>query len=488
MSASLKARSLKAVFWSALEALSRQGVQFLITIILARLLAPEDFGTIAMLTLFIGLASIFVDGGFSSALIQKAEITAEESTAVFFFNLLAGAFSALLLVAFAPWIASFFNTPVLAALTRLMALNLFLTAFGSVHSALLTRDLDFKTQTHITLAASLLSGVVAVLLAWRGWGVWSLAIQALIATVVSTLLLWAFRPWRPTLRFQFRALRGLVGFGGYLFASALLEVVYSRAYALLIGKLYSTRTLGYFTRADTTQQIPSQMLSTIINRVLYPVFSSVARQGDLMRRGLRQAIGSLMLINVPLMLGMMAVSDTLVVVLFGTKWRPCVPYLQILCLSGLMWPLHVANLNALKALGRSDLFFRVEVIKKVLGFATLIGAVLISIMALAWSRVILSLLCFFLNAHYSGRLLGYSPARQLLDVAPCLAAGGVMALVMSWAGPLLPFPPAAALGVQTTLGIVLYAGLCWVLRINSFLELLRQIRSASGCWRTAPTP
>jgi teichuronic acid exporter len=476
MQEELKKRALSAVVWSAGEAFSRQGVQFIISIILARLLAPEAFGLIAMLSLFIGLASCFCEGGFSSALIQKQSLSQEDTSSVFYFNIIMGLAAALLFCAAAPWIAAFYNIPELRPLARLMGLNLFLGTFGAVHQSLLAKDLDFRCLMRISFVAAVVSGCVGITLAWRGWGVWSLAIQTLVSTLVSTALLWCWRPWRPAFVFSVKALRSLFRFGSYLFASGLSDMLYTRMYTLVIGKVYSPGDLGLYSRADATQQVPTNLVSAVITRVSFPMFAAVAHDRELLRRALRKVLATVMLLNVPAMLGLLAVARPLTVAVFGSRWASCVPYLQILCLAGALWPLHVLNLSVLKAMGRSDLFFRLEVIKKMVGFSILAGSCLISITAMAWGTVLSSVVCLLINAYYTGVFLKYSLARQIADLFPCaLAAGAMLACV--WPLSLLTsVHPAALVGLQASAGVVVYLAICAALRLESFHYALQEIR------------
>lgn len=473
---SLHQKSLRAVFWSGADVFMRQGLQFFISILLARLLAPEDFGVIAMLYVFIGLAGLFIDSGFSSALIQRQDTTHTDESTVFFFNLGMGALMALALCAAAPWIATFFELPILQNLTYVMALNLFIGAFGSIHNTLLTKTLNFKTIMKVGGVATFCSGLLAIAMAWWGFGVWSLAWQTLLSSLITVSLLWWWHPWRPHWEFSLLSLSRLFRFGGFLMLSGLLDTVYTRLYAVLIGKFFSARELGYYTRAESTQQLPVSILTGVLNRVAFPVFSEAAVDPQRLARGLRKVLVAIMLLNIPAMLGLAVVAEPLVVTLFGAKWLPCVPFLQVLCLAGVLWPLHVINLNALMAQGRSDLFFRIEVIKKVVGVVLLVLASLHSVMAIAWLRLLLGVFSFFINAHYSGVLLGYGPWRQLRDILPYGGVAMVMAVSVGWAGHALHWPPAAELVALSVLGATFYWVACRWLRLAAFDEVITMIR------------
>ena len=475
----IRQRALKATLWSGADALIRQGLQFCISIALARLLAPEAFGTIALLYLFVGIAGLFVDGGLSSALIQRPATTRLEESTVFWFNLSAGAGAGLLLSAASPLIAHFFGVPLLQPLACIMGLNLFIGAFGSVHMSLLTKVLNFRTQMKIGLVASTVSGVAAIVVAWLGAGVWALAFQLLISTTITSLLLWVWHAWRPLRAFDPQALRTLWRFGGFFVLSVAVDIAYTQIYTLVIGKLYGTRDLGFYFRATSTQQNAANLLSGVLNRVAFPLFSSAAADKELLRRSVRKALTAAMILNLPIMFGIVVTADPLVIALFGEKWRPSVPILQILALGGSLWPLHVINLNVLLAQGHSNLLFRVEIVKKALGFSVLICASLFGLVAIAWSQVAFGLAAFFINAHYTSVLLGYGAARQIRDVAPYLAVAGVMAILVWLVGSAIRLGPLAVLAIQVSIGATFYCTACKWLRLRAFQDLLTTFKASA---------
>ncbi len=470
MTNTLKHKAVSASIWSAIDIFGRQGVQFGITIILARLLTPADYGTVGLLSIFIGLAGVFIASGFSTALIQRHEINDVDLSSVFYFNIgIALLLSALLSVS-APWIATFYNMPVLTPLTRLLAVGLFIGAFGSIQSTLMTKALDFRKQCIISLAAVVVSGAIAVILALQHYGVWSLAISTLVSTFVSTSLLWILNSWRPKYVFSLTAVRSLFSFGGYLLISGLLDTFYTRLNTLVIGKFYSPKDLGFYSRADSTQQLPASLLTGVIGRVAFPIFSEAHKDKKNLRVGLRKAITLVMMVNIPVMLGMVVTARSLVLVLFGKQWLPCVPYLKILCIGGILWPLHVLNLNALIAQGHSKLFFRLEVIKKVVGVIILGIASFFGILAIAWSIVITSIICFAINARYSALFLNYGTLHQSLDLLPYCATSIFMA-TCAWAVSLVPIhTPFILLIGQVMTGLATYSLACYVFRLPAFIE------------------
>ncbi len=486
----LKSRALSATLWSAADILMRQGLQFGISIALARLLSPEEFGTIALLYLFTGIASAFVDSGFSSALIHRQDITHTDESTVFWFNLATGFLVALSLWAAAPLIASFFVLPVLLPLTGLLALNIFLSALGSIHGTLLTKHLNFRVQMKIGVFASLISGAIAITMACYGFGVWALAAQTLVATSLTTLLLWCLNQWRPALVFSKKSVCELFGFGGYMLASSLLDIIYNRAYTVLIGHFFGVRELGFYNRADGTKQLPVGVLTGILARVAFPIFSASAQDKAQLRRGVQLALRGMMLINVPMMLGIAATAEPVVLTLFGVKWLPTVPFLQVLSLGAVLWPLHIINLNVLKAQGHSHLFFRLEVVKKLLGTALLVAGTFYGAMGIAWSQVIFGVLAFIINTYYSQKFLGYGILSQTRDFLAILIISIFMALSVYWASTqayLLPLPilPSVQLMLLIALGLIIFIGLAFLFRLTALRDAISLVQRRK---ETIPNP
>jgi O-antigen/teichoic acid export membrane protein len=455
----------------------RQGAQLAILVVLARLIAPAEFGTFALLSVFTGVATTFVEGGFCSALIQKQDATKADESTVFWINMAMGTTVALVLCACAPLIANFFGVAGLTGLTLVMAVNVLITASGTIHSTLIAKQLRFKQLLVINTSATVVGGGVAVVLALRGTGVWALAAQSLVTSAMSTSLLWALNTWRPTRQFSSESARKLFGFGGFLFVSSLLDVVYTRGYTVLIGRSHDVRQVGYYNRAVTTQQVPTSIISDVLARVAFPVFSTA--KGDLERlsRGVRSSARALMLINVPTMLGLAAVAEPLVVTVFGREWAPSAPLLRILCLGGVLWPLQVINLNVLLAQGHSRLFFRLEVVKKALGIALLLLGALWGLPGIAISQAVFAVLALLLNALYTGKFLDYGITRQAKDVLPTFLISfpmlaGVVGLSTSWRG-----SSAGELVALVALGIALYGGTALIFRPPVFCETLALIRN-----------
>ena len=477
MADSLKSKTIRALFWSFFERIGQQGIQFIISIILARLLLPEQFGLIAMLWIFMAIAQSFIDSGFGQALIQKQDITHIDECSIFYFNILVGFLAAGLLCLAAPWIAGFYNQPLLAPLTYVLSLNMIINAFGVVQTTLLTKHIDFKTQLKVSVIATVISGTISVIMAFNGFGVWSLVAQSLCSTLFQTILLWFFNTWRPSLVFSLDSLRGMFPFGSRLLASGLLDTVFRNIYIVVIGKLFSPADLGFYSRGQRLQQLPVDNISSIISRVTFPVFSSVQDDKARLKRGVRKALTMLVMINFPMMIGMAIVAKPLVLLLLTDKWAPCIPYLQLLCVVGMLYPLHVINLNVLLAQGRSDLFFRLEILKKILIVIAIAVTYRCGIIAMIYGQIVTSCLAYLLNSYYTGKMLDYPITEQIQDLMPSLT----LAIIMGGGIYALHYTPivnqSALLLIQIMTGIGLYTLLCYIFRISSFMEVIEMVKS-----------
>ncbi len=471
MEESLKTKTIHALSWSFVESIGLQGVRFVIGIILARLLFPAQFGLIAMLAIFLSLAQTFLDSGFGAALIQKKNITQKDMSSIFYFNIFVGVITALSLCGLAPLVADFYAQPVLTSLLRVMSLVLVISAFGQVQYTMMVKVIDFKTQTKISLITSLLSGIIGVGMAYRGFGVWSLVAQQLSSSAIMTALLWIFNDWRPAWLFSLNSLKEMFGFGSKLLVSGLLNTIFDNIYLIVIGKIFSTADLGYFTRANNLQQLPSLTLSNMVARVTFPVFSMIQDDRKRLKRGMKKALNTMVLVNFPIMIGLAIVAKPLVLVLLTDKWAPCITYLQLLCIVGLMYPLHVINLNVLQALGRSDLFLRLEVIKKVLIIINITITWRWGIMAMITGQIIITFMSYYLNAWYNNVLLNYSVWEQMKDFSPYLFSSLLMGAIVYSISHLQIASYIILLVSQILVGGVVYLSLCRMIQLEEFMEL-----------------
>lgn len=473
---SFEGRAAYAVLWSTLEILARYGAQFVVTVVLARLLSPSDFGLIAILLAFTSVAAVFVDSGFGIALIQRQHTTEDDEATVFVFGLYVGILTAVALVVAAPSIAGFFGQPSLIGLTRLVAFVLPLGALGAVPDALLTKKLDFRSRARAEIVASLCSGAAAITLAMLGLGVWSLAWQTLIATSLRTLLLWRYSHWRPHGRYRKDAFDNLFRFGGYMLLSRLLDTAFVRLQSLLIGKLFDPRALGYYTLAQNTQQAPASFLDGILNRVGLPMLAAVAADRDKLVSAMRTSLRIAMFLFVPCMVGIAIVAKPLIDMLYGARWISAAPILSILALGTASWPLHILNLSAINALGRSDLFFRLEVVKKLVAIGLIVAASPCGGIAIAWAVFGTSILGVFINTHYPKKLLGYGITEQLSDQVATFILS-VIAAAVGWA--LLHWMPICPISMllAVTASAFIYFGLAAVTKNQALLDLLALARA-----------
>lgn len=450
----LKQRATHATLWSTLEIASRYGVQVLVTITLARLLRPRDFGLIAMLLVFTSLGAILVNSGFGTALIQRRETSADDETTVLVF-----AFSASLILFVALWfsapaIAFFYHQPALTDLARLVIWILPIGAFAVVPDTLLTKRLDFSTRTKVELVASVLSGGAAVYMAWRGYGVWAMGWQIVLASILRTSLLWVASRWKPEGRFTRASFKRLFSFGSFLVLAQLLDTTFIRIQSLLLGRFFDAATLGYYALAQNAQQAPTSIIGSILSRVGLPVFSEVADQPATLSKALRLSMQASLFIFLPCMIGLALAAKPVIIMVYGNSWTKSAPILTLLALSAAAWPMHVLNLAAMTARGRSDLLLRNELLKKLISISLVIVSSAFGPIAVASSVLLSSLFGIFVNTWYSGKYLGYGLVAQLLDqrstVTSCLLAAPAAWAVLHWtrAGML---PTIAAIAFASTI-------------------------------------
>lgn len=424
--ATLKQQAVKGVFWSSIERFSVQGVQFVIQIIMARLLSPSDYGIIGMLAIFLAVSQSFIDSGFSNALIRKTNRTQEDYSTVFYFNIVVGLFFYLLLFFTSPFIASFYETPLLDPVTKLISVILLINSLTVVQRAKLTINLDFKTQAKASFASVVVSGVIGISMAYYGYGVWALGVQIVINSLLNMLFLWIYSKWKPDKVFSWRSFNEMFSFGSKLLLSGLLDTIYRNIYTIVIGKKFAAVELGYYTRADQFAQLPSSNLTGILQRVTYPVLSTMQDDTERLRVNYRKFLRISAFIIFPLMIGLAAIADPLIRILLTDKWENTVILLQILCVALMWYPIHAINLNLLQVKGRSDLFLKLEVWKKIIGIIVLIITIPMGLVAMCIGRIITSLLALIINTYYTGLLIHLGFFRQMKDLLLILINSLVM--------------------------------------------------------------
>lgn len=473
---SLTQRAAHAAWWSFLEVGTRYLVQFGLMVTLARLLTPSDFGVMAILLAFTSFTALLVEGGMGSALIQRQTTSANDETSVFWVNLGLGCVLALLLSCLAPSIAGFYAQPALVPLLGVLLWVLPLGALATVPNAVLSQRLDFRRRAIAEVLASMGSAALALWLALQGFGVWSLVWQVIAAALIRACLLWRLSGWRPTGRFDGDAFLRLFRFGGWLLLANALNVVALRLQSLLIGKLFDARTLGVYAMAQDTQQAPAQFMSSLLNRVGLPMFSSVAGQPVKLAGALRLALRLSMFVFAPCMAGIAVVAQPLIMLLYGPQWAEVAPLLAVLALGALFWPLHVLNLAALGALGRPELVLQMEIAKGLISIPLVWVAAFFGVQALAWAVFCTSFVCVLINTWYSQRLIGCGLRSQLLDMMPILLAtllsSAAAWLSLGWTG-----KPWLDLGVSVSIAAIAYMVVAVAFRMEAWRDMLNFVRT-----------
>ena len=456
--------------WSAVENVTRMVVAFVVSIILARLLSPDEYGLIGILTIFIAIFNAIVDSGFTNALIRKQDATDTDYSTVFYTNLVLSVVLAVVLFCCAKPIAVFFKRPELVSLTQVMSSIVVINALSLVQRARTTKEIDFKTQTKITFISSIGSGAIGIAMAYMGYGVWALVGQQISNQLFSTIFFWIYNKWMPKLVFSWASFKEMWAFGSKLLASGLIDTVWKEIYQVVIGKCYGPATLGLYTRAKQFADLCSSNLTSVVQRVSYPVLSSIQDDRIRLKSAYQRVIKTTMLPTFVLMLGVAACAEPMIQVLIGDQWLECVPMLQIICTYGMLYPLHAINLNMLQVQGRSDLFLKLEIIKKVIAIGPLLLGIFVDIYLMLAGSLITSLISYYLNAYYSGPFLNYSIKEQLKDILPSLGVAIAMAIPV-FAMSFIPMDPFILLPLQIIVGAVITITVCEATKLPEYLEI-----------------
>lgn len=476
----MKDKVLRGLFWKIMENGGSQGIQFVIAIILARLLTPAEYGLVGIIMIFITIANVVVQNGFSTALIQKKHSDEVDFSSVFYFSLLIAAAMYVVLFAAAPSIAAFYRNDVLRPIVRVLAVVLFPGAVIAVQTAYVSRKMEFKGLFKATMAAVLVSGAISVCMAYRGLGVWAMVGQQVSYYLALMCSLFVTVTWRPRWMFAMGRIRAMLAFGWKLLFAALIDTLFNNLYGLIIGKIYNEELLGAYNRGDQFPKLIVNNLGAAIQSVLLPAFS--ARQGDIaqVRSMVRRAIRTSSFLVLPMLFGLFAVADTMVAALLGEKWLICVPYLRIMCVAYSFWPIHITNLQAINAVGRSDVFLKLEIIKKTVGILGLVIGVNFSPIVLVSIKAGIDFLCTFINAWPNKKLLGYSIGSQWMDIMPSMALSLVMCAAVYLLQFVLPGGAWMKLIIQIIAGAAIYGGLAWMFRLESFTYLAGMVRGRAG--------
>lgn len=470
---SLKQKTFKGVVWSAIERFSTQGVQFLFGILLARLLTPNDYGMIAMLAIFMAVSQTFIDSGFGNALIRKPDRNEADKATVFFFNIFMAAACYGVIFLAAPFAAQFYNMPELADVLRVLAINLVIQAFGSIQRLNLTIDLNFRMLAKISLSGAIVGGIAGLVCAYNGLGVWSLVVQQMATTSSSVVLFWVLVRWRPKSFFNKDSFKNMFGFGSKLLFSGLINTIYNNVYDLIIGKVFAAATLGNFSRANHFANFPSSNITGIFQRVTFPVLSKIQDDHEKLRTGYLKFLNMATLVIFPLMIGLAALAKPFILLVLTEKWVEVILILQILCIAQMWHPVHAINLNILQVLGRSDLFLKLEIIKKIAGITILCITLPHGIIAMCLGQWVSTSFGLVVNTYYSGKLLNAGLFTQLKMYIPTLLNSLIMGAISLGVTKALPeknYLLQLILGI--TAGAAYYAVSNWFFNRKTVEELL----------------
>lgn len=470
-----KNSALKNLIWRFAERCGAQLVTFIVSIVLARILAPEDYGQIALITVFTTIMQVFVDSGLGTALIQKKDANDLDFSSVFYFNFVICLVLYVVMFVAAPFIAGFYGDSSLTPIIRVISLIIIISGVKGIQQSYVSRNMLFKRFFYSTLGGTIFSAFLGIALAYTGFGVWAIVAQQLSNTAIDTLILWLTVKWRPKRMFSWRRLKGLLSFGWKMLASSLLDTVYNNVRSLIIGKMYSSSDLAYYDQGKKFPNVIVTNINTSIDSVLLPTMASAQDDADRVKSMTRRAIKTSTYIMAPLMMGLAFCAEPIVGLVLTDKWLPCVPFLRIFCITYMFYPIHTANLNAIKAMGRSDLFLKLEIVKKVVGIALLLSTMWFGVMAMAYSLLISSVLSQIINSWPNRKLLRYGYLEQLKDILPGIALAVLMGCCVNLVG-LFHLTNIVTLLIQIPLGAVIHIVSSALLHLESFEYMRNLIR------------
>lgn len=467
----LKRKAVNGFFWSSLEMLFSQGQGILYGIVLARLLSPNEFGLLGMVTIFIAIAQVFVDSGLSQALIRKQNCTDLDYNTIFWVNIIIGILAFVVIWILAPFIADFYDKPELISLTRVLALAIIISSLTLNQQTIITKNLDFKTLTKSSVIGTFVAGIVSIILALYGFGVWSLVWRVIINQAVRSLILWYYNRWLPNFSYSKSILKEHFLFGSNLLMISMVSAVYKSFYNMIIGKNYPVSTLGYYTNAEQYSNMPATSITAITNKVSYPVLSEMQDDNIRLKKSIKKLIEMVMYLSFVILFGLAAVAHPLLIIMLGVKWAPSIAYFQILCFAYAITPLHIINHNIMKIKGRSDLFLKTEIIKYLLFTPLLVLGAIYGIKVLLAGIVLFYWISFFINAMYSKRLIGLSIFEQCVYLIPGISIAAFSALATWSLGHFLPVNDILLLTLQLFCYPVLLILLSILFKLEAFHEL-----------------
>ncbi|MBK8802756.1 MAG: lipopolysaccharide biosynthesis protein [Fibrobacteres bacterium] len=461
-------KAIRGVSWSFIDNIGNKFLQFLVGIVMARLLSPHEYGVLGMVTVFVTFSHIFLDSGFSQSLVVRQDCKQEEFSTIFFFNLAMGVTLYGIFFVSAPLIASFFEVSEIVGLVRVYGIVLIINALSLVQRIQFAKLIDFKTQAFITLTSTVLSSALGLYLAWTGHGIWSLVIRMVVESAINTVLYWIFGNFRLLWVFDVKAFREMFAFGYKMLLSGLIDRGYDELYKVVIGKFFRIEDLGFYQRASQFSEIPSAGFTSIVQRVSAPLLAQMPQEK--LKYAYSRLIKIITLVVFALMAGMAACAESLVAVLLGPKWAEVVPFLQLLCLATILYPLHALNLEIIWVRGFSGLFLRLEIIKKLIALPVILAGIFFGIHAMLWGMVGASVVAYFVNSFYSGKFVDYPVSEQLRDLAPNILVVSTMAGLV-WLIGLAPFGAQLLLLLQVAGGVTVVVGLSELFKLEAYLEM-----------------
>lgn len=467
---------LKNFIWRFAERCGAQLVTFIVSIILARILAPEDYGKIALITVFTTILQVFVDSGLGTALIQKKNADELDFSSVFYFNFVVCIILYIGMFLAAPFIAKFYNDLSLTPIIRVISLTIIISGVKGIQQSYVSKNMLFKRFFYSTLGGTVFSAVLGIGMAWAGAGVWAIVAQQLSNTAIDTLILWITVKWRPKKMFSWKRLKSLLSFGWKMLVSSLLETIYTNIRSLIIGKMYSSSDLAFYNQGDKLPNVIVNNINTSIDSVLLPTLSKEQDDKERVKNMTRRAIKVSTYIMSPLMMGLAFCATPIVEIVLTEKWLPCIPFLQIFCITYMFFPIHTANLNAIKAMGRSDLFLKLEIAKKIVGTVLLVSTMWFGVRVMAYSLLVSTLTSMIINSWPNKELLNYDFKEQMLDIFPSIVLSVVMGWIVSFIR-LLGFSSYITLLIQVPLGAIIYLMGSKLLHLDSFEYLLQIVKS-----------
>lgn len=476
MEKSSRGKVISSLFWKFAERIGAQGVNLIVSIVLARILAPEEYGIIALVTIFITISNVLIENGFGTALIQKKDADDLDFSSVFYCNIVISVVLYITIFLIAPLISRFYAIEQLTPVLRVLGISVLIAALKSVQHAYVARKMIFKKFFICTLLGTISSAFIGIWMAYNGYGVWALVTQQLANTIIDTIMLWTTVKWRPIWDFSFDRLKSLFKFGWKMLCSGLIDTIYNELYGLTIGKIYNSEQLAYYNRANQFPKIITVNIDGSISSVMLPALSNEQDNKEKVKSMVRRAIKTSSFLLFPMMIGLAVVAEPLIKIILTDKWLPAVPLLQLLCFSYALWPIHTINLQAISAMGRSDIFLRLEIIKKVIGIIALLISCPFGITTMVVMKIITSIISTFINSHPNKKLLNYTYLDQMKDIVPALLASfamGAIVYIISF----IRINIIVRLIIQIVIGILSYITLSYLFKLESLTYIIEMLKN-----------